>query len=135
MADDRQETVLIIDDDENIRAGLAAVLDLEDYQVLEAPHGIYGLKLLEMRPIDILVTDLNMPHKQGCETIIEARRRWPNLKIVAMSGATSAFSEGDNENSLEYARTVGADSLLTKPFTPGALLTALAEIATREVAN
>ena len=121
-------SVLIIDDDESIRAGLSAVLGLEGYQVLEAPHGMYGLKLLEMRKIDVLVTDLNMPHKQGCETIVEAKRRWPELVVVAMSGQSSAFSvQGPNgaDNTLEKARILGADHVLKKPFRPHELLDAI----------
>ena len=65
-----------------------------------------------------MIIDLFMPEKNGLETIAELRRRWPKLKIIAMSGGGPARLTGSNlENDLLHvAIDYGADMSLQKPF-------------------
>lgn len=124
-------TVLIIDDDESIREGMCAFFELEDYTILEAPHGRYGIDLLERHPVTVLVTDLHMPRQQGWETIIEARRRWPAIKIIAMSGGadgTGTMQQTGPGGYQAVLRELGADRFLHKPFKPEALIETITEL-------
>ena len=109
------ETVLIIDDDVEIRESLSELLWLHGFEAIEAPHGEYGLKMLEGRQVDILVTDLMMPHKDGVETITEVKRRWPDLKIVAISGKISASPMGSAADSSSPSG-IQVEGMLAKPF-------------------
>ncbi len=124
-------TVLIIDDDEDIREALSAALQLEDFNTLEAPHGNYGLRLLEKYPVDIVVTDIFMPEKEGFETIVDIRQRWPELCVIAISGGPSmsrkATNNGSND-SLKVAGELGADRVLKKPFLPSELIKVVREL-------
>ena len=123
-------TILIIDDDDSIRAGLSTVLGLEEFETLEAPHGYCGLKLLERHAVDVLVTDIFMPHKAGFETIREAKQRWPNLKVIAMSGDGETNTRFDHARALSpgAVEALGPDRLLKKPFRPAALIKTIEEV-------
>lgn len=131
----KMTTVLIIDDDESIRDGMCAFLQLEEYKTLEAPNGSYGIDLLKRNPVDVLVTDIHMPRKQGWETIVEARRRWPSIKIIAMSGGANGVgtvTETDSEHYLPVLQELGADRFLRKFFKPDLLVETIRELISDE---
>ena len=123
-------TILIIDDDEDVRETLCTALQLEDYTILEAPHGDYGLRLLEKQMVDLVVTDIFMPEKEGLETIVEIKGRWPNLKVIAISGGPGTFgrSGAENRDFLPAAKDMGADRVLNKPFLPSELIAVVEEL-------
>ncbi len=109
--------LLIIDDEELIRKGVLARLDylrieLEDAQ--EAAGGREALALLEEEPADIVLTDIRMPDMDGLAFIEEARKRWPLMKFVVISG----YAEFEYaERSLE----LGVSAYLLKPISNDAL--------------
>src|SRR5690242_19230714 len=80
-------TVLIIDDDAEYRQGLKIFLEHRNYAVLEAANGKEGLRVLDEKPVDLVLTDILMPEQEGIETIQAIRRERPELKIIAMSGS------------------------------------------------
>ena len=123
-------TILIIDDDEDVRETLSTALQLEDYTILEAPHGDYGLRLLEKHTVDLVVTDIFMPEKEGLETIVEIKDRWPELGIIAISGGPGTFGRigAENRDFLPAARDMGADRVLNKPFLPSELIVVVEEL-------
>jgi DNA-binding response OmpR family regulator len=88
------------------------VLGDAGYEVTEAGDGSEGIKLYrEVRP-DLVITDLVMPEKEGIETIVELRRDFPEVKIIAISG-------GNNNRSGSYlsmAEKLGAERTIGKPF-------------------
>ena len=116
--------ILIIDDDELVRVTLRRALEGADFEVVEASNGDEGIRSYDAEPIDVVVTDLVMPEKEGIETIIELRRRDPEVKIVAISGASRIAG---NEY-LNVATKFGADRVLAKPFRPKALLEAVRDL-------
>ena len=75
--------ILIIDDDDLIRQMLRDVLEREGYDVADASDGKQGLRVFMENPADMVVTDLVMPEKEGIEIIMELRRDFPELKIIA----------------------------------------------------
>ena len=117
-------SVLIIEDDDQFRAMLRDMLKLAGYEVEEATDGKEGIKLYKENPKDLVVTDIIMPEQEGIETIIELRRSFPDVKIIAISGGGQISAE----EHLQMARDLGAIQTLHKPFGREKLLEAIREV-------
>jgi len=109
--------VLVIDDEVDVRRLLAAGLGADGHTVLEAADGDEGVAVLGRQAVDLVITDIVMPNKEGFETIIELRKTHPWLKIIAISGG-GIMSGTDT---LRVARSLGAHATLHKPFRVGDL--------------
>ena len=109
-------TILIIDDEEPIRALLRTTLEGAGYEVTEAPNGRIRLELYRHRPTDLVITDKLMPEMNGLDMILELTRAFLNVKVIAISGAP------DTENALGAAKLLGVRHTLHKPFSMDALL-------------
>ena len=104
--------VLVIDDDVQVRTILRKTLEGKGYEVEEATDGEEGMKLLSAGPADIVITDIFMPNKEGIQTIREVRKKFPQVKLLAISGGGSrAYLK-----ILPIAQTLGAHGTLAKPF-------------------
>ncbi len=104
--------ILVIDDDPMVRTTLRQILAKGGHDVIEAVNGKQGLQLFRAHGPDLVITDIIMPEKEGIETIMEIRGDNPTAKIIAISGG----GRTRNMDYLEIARTVGAESVLAKPF-------------------
>ena len=124
-----QQSILVIDDDETIRELLRAILEREGYRVLEAPDGGEGLKQFTETPTDLVITDLIMPGKEGIETIRDLRRKFPDVKIIAVSGGGRIGPD----SYLKMAKGVGALRTLSKPFDRTVLLETVEEVIEMDV--
>lgn len=113
-----QQKVLIIDDDAQIAALIAAAFRQADYAVQVANGGIAGARMAAANPPDAVVTDIIMADGEGVETIMAMRKLVPGVKILAISGAGRIGSQ----DLLDLARAVGADATLSKPFRPTTLV-------------
>jgi PAS domain S-box-containing protein len=123
----RFETVLVCDDDDDVRKLLADVIGFRSYQVLQARNGRQALELASAHdgPIQLLVTDLVMPELGGLELAAELRRRYPALHVLYVSGYS------DNADSL--SEPLGPKTqFLAKPFVPGDLTRAVAALLDEE---
>jgi two-component system cell cycle sensor histidine kinase/response regulator CckA len=109
LAPRRAKAVLILDDDEGIRDFLNAALNEAGYETMVCANGPEAIQQLRQRPIDLLITDLVMPGQEGIETITLARKEFPHLKVLAVSG----YGSGDY---LKLARALGANETLAKPL-------------------
>ncbi len=78
--------ILIIDDDDNIIRLLNRILKNAGYDVIEAVNGREGLKVFKKDQIDLVITDIFMPEKEGMETVVELQMINPEIKIIAISG-------------------------------------------------
>ncbi len=105
-------TILIVDDDSQVCDLLKQVLEGEGYSVMTAVNGQEGINLHRAHQADLIVLDILMPEKEGLETILELRREFPQVKIIAMSGG----SERAKLNLLDLAKRLGAQYSLQKPF-------------------
>jgi CheY-like chemotaxis protein len=105
--------VLVIDDDVDVRWVIRRAVQADGHTVSEAGDGGEGLKRFAEQTPDLVITDILMPGREGIETIIELRRRRPDLPILAISGG-SATTERDEV--LESADLLGATRVLAKPF-------------------
>ena len=102
-------TLLIIDDEKNIREGLAANFEMEDYNVKTASNGAEGLKLLEQGDIDLVITDLRMPGISGEQVLAKVAAETPGIPVIILTGHGSIDSAVD-------AMRHGAYDFLTKPL-------------------
>jgi CheY-like chemotaxis protein len=117
--------ILIIDDDPICRAIAGEALSAAGHQCQEAEDGDVGLARLQGEPVDLVLTDLLMPNKEGIETIMEIRKLWPAIRIVAMSGGSGRI---EADRLLRMAASLGADATLIKPVRAGPLLQAVERV-------
>jgi CheY-like chemotaxis protein len=117
-------SILLIEDDEQVRHLVYSLLNAAGYDVREADDGKEGLRLFAERQADLVLSDVFMPWCDGLEVIREMRRRVPSVKILAMSGGGSK-SDFSPQNFLELARQMGAVGTLMKPFSGAELLMAV----------
>ena len=110
--------ILIIDDEEELRATLRHMLEHDGHQVTEAANGAEGLRHYERESPDLIITDIIMPEKEGVETILALQRADPDLPIIAISGG-GRLSATDF---LSMAKKLGARQTLSKPFRRSELL-------------
>lgn len=89
-------TILIIDDDEGMRALMRELLERDGHQVADTPDGDRGLARFAAEPADLVVVDLFMPGKSGWETIRELQQLAPGLPFVLVSagGALEVLRKG-----------------------------------------
>jgi CheY-like chemotaxis protein len=110
--------ILVADDDPSIRHLYKLILDREGHEVYLANDGVEALEQAKKHDIDVLITDIIMPKKEGIETIVEIREMNPEIKIIAISGG----GRRGNQDFLRMAEMVGANYTLAKPFEPHDLL-------------
>ncbi|MEE8558023.1 MAG: sigma-54 dependent transcriptional regulator [Myxococcota bacterium] len=113
-------TILIVEDEQNMRRVIRALLKREGYQVREAPDGARALEDGDFESLDVVVTDLKMPHMNGLELLHELRSRDPRLPVVLLTafGTIGSAVEALKQGALDY---------LTKPFDPTELLQIVAK--------
>ncbi|MFA6937519.1 MAG: sigma-54 dependent transcriptional regulator [Treponema sp.] len=102
-------TLLIIDDEKNIREGLAANFEMDGYNVKTAGDGAEGLALIEKGDIDLVITDLRMPGVSGEEVLKKVTSETPGIPVIILTGHGSIDSAVD-------AMRHGAYDFLTKPL-------------------
>lgn len=111
--------ILIIDDDDLVRSTLARMLMAAGFEVIEAADGDEGLRKNQGGNVDLVITDIMMPEKDGLETIRGLRLAGTEAKIIAISGG----GLGGKEIYLGMAEKLGADGVLAKPIRQRDLLT------------
>lgn len=116
--------ICLIDDELAVRDALALGLRDAGFEVATAPGAAAGLDILLREGADAVVTDMNMPGTGGAQFIEEARARWPELPIVAISGAAAVGDRGIES----LARERGANAVLIKPFRARALVAVLDDL-------
>src|SRR5919206_1312912 len=84
--DAAKQTVLVVDDEKNIRRTLRMVLETEGYAVAEAETAEEALKLLEAEPVDLGVFDVRLPGMDGLTLLSRARELWRDLPVIVISG-------------------------------------------------
>ena len=114
--------ILVIDDDPDVRGMVCRMLESEGHDVIDAVDGVDGMRKIKTKPeIEVVITDLIMPEKEGIETIRELKRDFPETKILAISGG----GKSDPDNYLRIAKAMGAHSTLSKPFVKQDLIDAV----------
>ena len=89
-----QHRILVVEDEKNVRETLAHILESAGYHVITAEHGFDALLQLRTSDLpDVIISDLNMPHMSGFEFLSVVRRRFPQIAVIASSGA---YHSGDS---------------------------------------
>jgi len=112
-------TILIIDDEESIRALLRAPLEAAGHEVAEAINGREGVWVYRHRPADLVITDMIMPEFSGLDTLLEITREFLRAKVIAISGAAGGSYV------LDVAKLLGARRTFQKPLSLPQLLDAV----------
>jgi DNA-binding NtrC family response regulator len=105
-------TILIIEDDIDLRKFLSRLLERENHFILEAENGIEAATILTSLKPDLVITDIIMPEQDGIGTINMLRDKYPEMKIIAISGGGNILGA----DYLEIARKLGAHYTFAKPF-------------------
>lgn len=118
--------VLVIDDDEQMRAMIQVMLEREGYSVETAENGKVGLDKFGAEAYDLVITDIIMPEKEGLEIISEMHERDPSIRIIAMSGGLPGYTA----DFLPVAKFFGAVRTFEKPIIASEFTTAVRELLT-----
>ena len=118
------DSILLVEDDKEIRQGVEIFLRSQGYQVFQAENGLEGLKLLEERPIDLAIVDVMMPVMDGYEAAraIRGSGRADAQSIPIIALTANAFLED-----AERVKKEGMNEHLPKPLDVGEMLSVLAK--------
>lgn len=102
--------ILLIDDNQEILAGLLNFLSRKGYKVVTAPDGLEGMKIIEAdgKGFDLVITDVVMPYVSGIGIIALIKQQKPDMPVIAITGM--------GEHPEKLAREANADVVLVKPF-------------------
>jgi DNA-binding response OmpR family regulator len=118
------KTILIIEDDKSIQAGLKDNLEIENYKVIAESDGLKGYERAIKDKPDLILLDLNLPLKNGFEVCRDLRTNNVNIPIIMLS---ARIEEADKVLGLE----LGADDYVTKPFSIRELISRIKAILRR----
>jgi CheY-like chemotaxis protein len=114
-------SILVVDDDSQVRKLFSQVLNKAGYAVYEACNGLEAKAFLQRIQFDLIILDLNMPEMDGFEVLKFARSELPGVKIIVASG----FMQG---TMLKAAKLFGAAATLDKPVPISLLLSTVREV-------
>ena len=117
-------SILVVDDEPGIRELLCMMLESAGNTVYSAKDGNDASQVMASTPVDVVITDLLMPECDGLEFITEIRKRFPNVRIIAMSGGGHVA----RDSYLKIAKNFGAHFLLEKPFSQANVLGAIESV-------
>ena len=108
-----QTRILVIDDDNAVRSTICENLIDLGYEVTDTPNGEEALQRIRSDYIpDVVITDIVMPQKEGLEIIMEIKRDFPDVKLIAVSGGGGRRTA----DFLHLAKMLGADGTVPKPL-------------------
>lgn len=113
--------ILFVDDEKPICKLFQEALGKFGYNVRVALNGNEGMKSLRESPVDLVITDIFMPEKDGHEFIMEIMEEFPEVKVFAITGHKSY----DSDMELDIAKTLGAIEVFTKPCKLSVMLNAI----------
>lgn len=105
-----KNTIIVVDDEKEIRNLIGIYLKNEGYKVIKAENGIKALEILEKEKIDLIILDIMMPDMDGIEACTKIREE-KNMPIIMLSAKTEDMDK-------IWGLTAGADDYMTKPFNP-----------------
>lgn len=117
------KSILVVDDSPSMRQLLSATLRSANYQVIEASDGQEALDYARKHPVDLVLTDVNMPHMDGITLIAQLR----TLNHYYLTPLLLLTTETSPERKLQ-GKQAGATGWITKPFSPQQLLSTLERV-------
>ncbi len=114
-------TILVVDDEEEVRSLLRLTLEREGYTVFDAADGTQAMAVYREHGVDVVITDIVMPEKEGIELIMELKALDSETPIIAISGGGRI----DPHDYLKWAGRFGVEYTFTKPVDRQDLLDAV----------
>ena len=111
-----QQTILVVDDEVEVRALVREILSLNGYNVIDTGDPIEARRIVEAQPIDLLLTDVVMPIMNGLELAKRVEATSPTTKVILMSGYSTAAVKGSGR------------PLVSKPFKTRELLSTVKQM-------
>ena len=106
-------SILVVDDENQIRRLVRETLEQAGYHVTEGRDGKEALQQYRLAPVDLVIMDILMPNQDGLETTVALRREFPDVKIIVITDALNFF---------DVAQMLGPHGTLQKPFEMKTLL-------------
>ncbi|HYG67476.1 MAG TPA: response regulator, partial [Anaeromyxobacteraceae bacterium] len=119
-----KQTILVVDDEKNIRRTLRMVLEEEGYAVLEAESAEDAIRTLEAEPVDLGVFDIRLPGMDGLQLLTKARDMWRDLPVIVISG------HADTSDVVDAVKR-GATDFFSKPVDRDRVLVSVRNALTR----
>lgn len=117
----RQNTILIVDDEDPLRRSLSLILQKQNYRVETAANAEAALECLQSREYDLMFLDLNMPGMNGIDLLVQIHRQFPQMPVLILTAYAAL------ESAIQAIRLEARDYLV-KPAEPVEILTRVAEI-------
>jgi two-component system cell cycle sensor histidine kinase/response regulator CckA len=113
------KSILLVEDEDMLRGLIRELLEIKGFKVLEASQGVEALEMMEAaeKPVDLVLTDVVMPHMSGSELVERLKGDYPALKVIFMSGYTGA-----NNAAIHKSLEMPGVAFLQKPFRLNALI-------------
>jgi DNA-binding response OmpR family regulator len=108
-----KQRVLVVDDESGMEEYIADILKQAEFEVFTAGDGVAALEAIRASAPDVVILDIFMPKKDGLEVLIELRHQRSTVPILVISGKQALLSD----SSMGLARQLGANDVLSKPFT------------------
>ena len=105
--------IMVVDDEEDLRAVLRLMLERHGHEVQEAENGAQAIAALRLQSYDLIITDVLMPEEDGIAVAKEVPKLLPNAKVLAISGGGAALPANW---SLKVMEMFGVNAALHKPF-------------------
>jgi len=118
------QRVLIVEDDPGMNDYIRDILAQKGFEVSSAFNGFGGMEAIRSSPPNVVVLDIFMPEKDGLEMLVELRKVARSLPVLVISGKQHLLSGC----SMSLAKQLGATDVLSKPFTPKALVDRVTEL-------
>ena len=117
--------ILLIDDDIQVLKVMTSFLEMEHHEITTALDGIQGIKQLESKQFDLLITDVIMPEQDGLGVLMWLMNQASRPKVIAISGGSVSL---DQNELLYLCKKLFADRVLPKPVDYETLITAVHEL-------
>jgi two-component system response regulator FlrC len=104
-----QRKVLVVDDDENIRAAFSDLLKREQCSMIAAASAEEAVAKLTRHHVDLVITDVRLKGQSGATLLLQVKAQWPDLPIIVITGYPNSISEHD-------AKVFGARFFFVKPL-------------------
>ncbi len=121
-----EQVILVVDDSAMVRKLLTLTLRMHGYRTVTAGDGMEALERIAVEPVNLIITDLNMPAMDGYELVSTIRREGPN-RMIPVIMLTTEGEEEDRRRGYES----GVDIYLTKPAQPQDLLASVQTLLVR----
>jgi DNA-binding response OmpR family regulator len=122
-------TILLVDDDPQVRRTLRVALERIGHRVVPAENGLDGARRAREGGVDLAIVDIHMPDMDGLELLAQLRATCPTLPVIMMSGG----DQTRNLSLLDDAKLLGASAALAKPFSLDELYTQVATVLSSRV--